>query len=309
MKLYLQKIVLLVIVLALPLLANAQRKKHYRWEAGVDIGAANFLGDLGGANQIGTHFVKDLEISLTRPALGVHLRYRNNRFVGYRANFAYGKVYGNDALTEERYRHNRNLNFKSNIFEFSTVLEFYFSKERAGHVYNIKKLKGWRNIDIQSYGFLGIGGFYYNPKGSYEGKYVDLRPLRTEGEGLKPGTKIYSKYSVCIPMGLGFKYGLNKQWSVGLEFGLRLTFTDYIDDCSTVYYDKTAIAAAQSTPFNAAMASHLADPNLGQIPPVDNIYVTGVGQQRGDATHTDSYMFMQVTVNYKIGIRKTHSKF
>jgi hypothetical protein len=309
MKINLRKFLLPVLILALPALANAQHKKKYRWEAGVDIGAANFLGDLGGANQIGTHFVKDLEVSLTRPALGAHIRYRNNRYIGYRANMSYGKVFGNDALTQERFRNNRNLNFKSNIIEFSAVIEFYFSKERAGHVYNIKKLKGWRNIDIQSYGFLGLGGFYYNPKAYYQGKYVELRPLRTEGEGLKPGTKIYSKYSVCIPMGLGFKYGLSKQWSVGLEYGLRLTFTDYIDDCSTVYYDKAAIAAAQPDNLSAIMAAYLADPQLGHIPPVDNIYVTGVGQQRGDSTHTDSYMFMQITVNYKIGVKKTHSKF
>ncbi len=304
------KKVVLFAFLLVPVLAFAQHNKRYRWEAGLDLGASNFLGDLGGANQIGTHFVRDLELSLTKPAVGAHVRYRSNRYIGYRANFEYGKVSGNDALTQEPFRNNRNLNFKSNIFEVSTVLEFYLSKERAGHVYNYKKLKGFRNLDIQTYGFLGIGGFYYNPKGEWQGRYYALKPLHTEGEGLLPGTKSYSNVSVCIPMGMGFKYALNRQWSIGLEFGLRLTFTDYIDDCSTVYANPAAIAAAQPNAFDANLAVHFANPQLGHIPIVDGVNSTGPGEQRGDSTHTDSYMFMQITVNYKIGkIKKTHSKF
>lgn len=305
-----QKRILLIVLLIFPLLINAQRNKKYRWEAGIDVGAANFLGDLGGANQIGTHFVRDLEISLTRPSVGMHMRYRKSRYLGYRALFNYGKVWGNDALTQERYRNNRNLNFKSNIFEFSTVLEFYWTKERPGHLYNYKKLKGWKNLDVQGYGFIGIGGFYYNPKAFISGTWYNLRPLRTEGQGLKPGTKMYSRVSIDFPMGLGFKYALNRQWSIGIEYGLRLTTTDYIDDASTVYYDPALIAAAQADPNMGAIAAYFADPSLHNIPVVDNISVTGVGQQRGDSRHKDAYMFMNVTVNYKIGkFKKTHSKF
>lgn len=306
-----QKRLLLVLVLTLPLLVNAQRNKRYRWEVGIDIGAANFLGDLGGANQIGTHFVKDLELSLTRTAFGAHVRYRSNRYLAYRANFFYGKINGNDALTEERYRHNRNLSFKSNIFELSTVLEFYISKERAGHVYNYKKLKGMRNIDIQTYGFIGIGAFYYNPKSIAAGVWSELRPLRTEGQGIKPGVKEYSKISVSMPMGIGFKYSINRRWNIGLEYGLRLTTSDYIDDVSTVYVDP-ALLAGNMDPQTAALAIHFAQPGGFDISAADNggIDPTWVGQQRGESKHNDAYMFMCVTANYKLGkFRKTHSKF
>ena len=44
--------------------------------AGYGIGAANFLGELGGANQIGTHFVKDFEFSMTRPSAAIAYRYK-----------------------------------------------------------------------------------------------------------------------------------------------------------------------------------------------------------------------------------------
>ncbi|HEU4717883.1 MAG TPA: DUF6089 family protein [Bacteroidia bacterium] len=300
-----------MLLLLIPFFCSAQKNKKYRWEVGLNVGASNFLGDLGGANQIGTHFVRDLEPVMTRPAVMATVRYKKDRWLGYRANLGYGKVMGDDKLTQERFRNNRNLNFRSNIFEFSAQVEFYISKERPGHVYHYKKLKGWRHLDIQEYAFVGVGGFYFNPYGKYiDGRWYALRQFRTEGEGIKPGTKMYSRYSVCFPMGMGFKYALNRQWSIGLEFGLRMTLTDYIDDVSTVYFDKTQIAAAQNEPFKQAQAAYFADPSLGLIPTVDGISVTGMNQERGHSDHKDSYIFLQVTVNYKIGkIRKTHSKF
>ncbi|GAB4134829.1 MAG: hypothetical protein Fur0041_08460 [Bacteroidia bacterium] len=296
------------------MLSHAQRNKRYKWEAGIDIGASNFLGDLGGANQIGTNGVKDLELSLTNFALGAHVRYKKARYIGYKAQFNWGKVSGDDKLTTEPYRNNRNINFVSNIFEFNTQLEFYITNERGGHRYNYKKLKGWRHIDMQTYGFFGVGGFWYNPKAYYPPlkEWLALRDLRTEGQGIKPGRKMYSRVSVCIPIGIGFKYGINRQWSVGLEYGIRKTFTDYIDDTSTTYWDPGEIAAAQTDPFLQNAAAYFSNPTTGAITAANNggISPTGIGQQRGDSTDNDAYMFAQVTVNYKIGkIRKTKSKF
>jgi Domain of unknown function (DUF6089) len=305
-----QKKVLILLLIIVPIFSFGQRTKRYRWEVGIDIGAANFLGDLGGADQIGTHLAKDLEFTLTRTSLGAHMRYRKNRYLGFRGQFNYGRIFGNDALTQERFRHNRNLSFRSNIFETSGMIEFYWTKERPGHLYKYKKIKGWKNIDMQGYLFMGVGGFYYNPKSLISGVWYELRPLRTEGQGIKPGTKMYSRVAVCFPIGAGFKYGINRQWNIGLDIGLRYTTSDYIDDVSTVYYDKALIAAAQPDPNMGAVAAYFADPSLGLIPPVDNIYVTGVGQQRGESKHKDAYMFINLAINYKIGkFKKTHSKF
>jgi hypothetical protein len=304
------KRILFVLVLILPLFASAQRNKRYKWEACIGIGAANFLGDLGGANQIGTNGIRDLEVILTKPSISVTARYRKGRYWGYRAGFYWGQVSGYDYLTTERYRHNRNLHFKSHIFEFSAIGELYLTKERAGHVYKYKSLKGWRHIDIQTYFFGGVGGFYFDPKGSYYGTWLSLQPLGTEGQGVKPGMKKYSRVSVCIPLGIGFKYSLDRRWGIGIEYGLRKTFTDYIDDVSTVYYDPAEIAAANGS--LGAAAVFFANPSQNEITAANNdgINPTAIGQQRGDATDNDSYMFVHVTVNYKIGkFRKTKSKF
>jgi Domain of unknown function (DUF6089) len=296
---------LLFLFIVLPLFADAQRRSRYRYEVGVGIGVSNFLGELGGANQIGTNGLRDLEFSLTRPSFSAFLRYRKARFFGYRAAFSYGKVSGYDGLTEEIFRNNRNIHFKSNIFEFSTQFEFYFTKERPGHLYKYKGVTGLKNIDMQVYAFSGIATFWFNPKANYNGTWYALQPLATEGQTLKPGTKKYSRVSVAIPIGIGFKNALDRRWSIGLEFGIRKTFTDYIDDVSTTYYDKNAIAAA----FGPA-AGYFADPSLNLIPRDPGFEVTGIGQQRGDSSDNDSYLFAHVTVSYKIGrFRRTKSKF
>lgn len=272
-------------------------------------GAANFLGELGGANQIGTYFVKDMEFSTTCPSAALAYRYKMSQWFAVTGGFHYLLVKGNDNLTTEPFRQNRNLNFKSNIFELSVQGELYFTKEQQGHLYRIKNAKGKKNYKLQVYAFAGVGGFYYNPKALYHGKWVALQPLGTEGEGLPDGPKKYSRFSICIPYGLGASEGVGRDWSVGLEIGIRKTFTDYIDDVSGNYYDKAAIAEA-----HGQTAVALSDPSIAPYPlSLENsahYQQTSTGQQRGDPTHKDAYFFTNITVTYKLKTRRSvKSKF
>lgn len=316
---------LLLILLVSPLLVSAQYKKpkvkkannfslaaksKVRKEYIIGIGAANFLGELGGANQIGTNFVKDLEFSATRPSVALGMRYKFKPRWAVKGGFYYNLVSGSDALTQEPFRNNRNLNFRSNIFELSVQGEFFFTKEQSGHIYKIKNAKGMKTYDYQGYLFLGIGGFYFNPQAKYHGSWVNLQPLGTEGQGLPGGGKKYSRVALCIPYGIGGKYAIDKDWSVGLEIGIRKTFTDYIDDVSTVYYDNAAIYNARGE-----VAAALADPSLHNFPESLGGDATGykqsaTGQKRGDSTHKDAYMFIDLTASYKVPYRRrTRSKF
>ena len=319
-----RKHLLLSLLLIVPLLASAQynkpkykkannfsvSKSKNRKEYVIGIGAANFLGELGGANQIGTNFVKDLEFSTTRPSFQLGMRYKFAKRFAVKGGFYYQLVSGADRLTAEPYRHNRNLSFRSHIFELSAQAEFYITKEQQGHKYKIKNAKGIRNYDFQAYVFLGVGGFFYNPQAKYGGHWVSLQPLGTEGQGLPGGPKKYKRVSLCIPYGIGMKYALTKDWAVGLEIGMRKTFTDYIDDVSTDYYDKAALLAARGE-----VAVALADPSLAHYPIELGGNATGAdqtaaGQQRGDPKDNDAYMFINVTAAYKIPYkRKTRSKF
>jgi len=58
--------VLIGILLFTSLLVNAQYNIHWRkirHEVSLGAGSTNFLGELGGANTIGSHFVKDFDFT------------------------------------------------------------------------------------------------------------------------------------------------------------------------------------------------------------------------------------------------------
>ena len=284
-----------LLVLLGTLNANAQRWKRYkyRYELSGAIGATNFLGDLGGANQVGTHGFKDLDYVLTRPVIGAGIRFLTSYYTSVKGNVSYGLLLGDDKLTLEPFRHNRNINFRSPVIEVSGQFELSYAFEKGGHRYNIKRVKGRKNVDNRVYGFLGIGAFYFNPKGKYtDGNYYKLRPYHTEGQGLVDGVKQYSNFSLCFPMGIGTKYALDRNWSLGMEIGLRYTLTDYIDDVSTVY-----ATTAVSTAFNNdPIATYFANPAAGEL----GLEVTSDGETRGDPTHNDAYMFITFNINYKV---------
>lgn len=315
-----RKTILSLLLLLVPLFVCAQYKKKRssfsskrnkpRKEYIVGIGGANFLGELGGANQIGTHFIKDFEISATRPSVQLGVRYRPISMLAVKGGLYYQMVSGADNLTTEPYRQNRNLSFRSPIIELSAQAEFYFTKEQAGSQYNIRNAKRGKTSDFQGYAFVGVGGFFFNPQAKYNGNWVNLQPLGTEGQGLPGGKKKYSRFGVCIPYGLGGKYGVTKEWTVGVEFGIRKVFTDYLDDVSTVYYDKAVILKERGE-----MAAYLADPSLQNYPEALGGDATGAkqsatGEQRGDPKSKDAYMFTNITVSYKFPYRRrTRSKF
>ena len=290
----------LILGFILPEVVSAQYYNRNRYEWVFGLGATNFLGDIGGSSTQGTHFLKDFNFGSTREMGSVGLRYMLSDYMAVKGGLYFGMLRGNDALSSEKDRHNRNINFRSPIVEISGQYEVYFNKEQVGHRYHIRHAHGMHNINIQGYAFVGIGAFFFNPQGYYQGNWYNLRPLSTEGEGLPGGPKKYSQFGLCIPFGLGCKYALNRQWSVGLEISERWTTSDYIDDTHGVYYNNDAILAAKGP-----IAAYFADPSLGQVPGQTN-----TGQERGDSRHNDTYLFTMFTANYKILYRRrTRSKF
>lgn len=299
---------LLVHVSTGDVLAQYFRQSNYwktqRNELSFGMGMSNFLGELGGRNQIGAPFVWDLEISQTRPAASFGYRYFLARNLALRANLTYGVLAGNDNLTSEPFRNNRNLNFKSDLFEGQLVLEFHLYKEELGHIYDLRGVKGTKSTRVGFYGFGGIGVFNFNPQGQLNNAWVDLKPLGTEGQGLPGGPEEYATTQLCIPMGVGVRKALNKQWSIGLELQFTKTFTDYIDDVSGVYYDNEAIRQARGSE-----AAYFADPSIGEGPLYEaGLNPTATGQQRGDSEDMDSYLFMKFQLQYKLVKYRSGSK-
>src|SRR5436853_6939271 len=104
-------ILLLFALLMLPSVSEAQRWKRRRYEMSLGLGASNFLGDLGGANQIGTHYFRDLEWSKTNLAAALGMRYKLGEYFAVNSHITYAQLAGDDKLTQETYRNYRNLNF------------------------------------------------------------------------------------------------------------------------------------------------------------------------------------------------------
>ncbi|NQY07989.1 MAG: outer membrane beta-barrel protein [Flavobacteriales bacterium] len=299
------KKVFLLLAILLPTLAYSQGWKRLKYEATGGIGVSNFLGDLGGADGAGSDFVKDMELTMTHFALQAGLRYRISRLTAAKATLTYGMLRGDDALTNNEHRNPRNLSFRSPIVELSTQFEYSFIKENDRYRFRMKGAKGANILQsVNAYAFAGLGFFWFNPKAQYlgTGKWYALQPLGTEGQGLEGGKSKYSRVSISIPLGVGFKYRIDHMWSAGFEIGVRKTFTDYIDDVSTVYYPSDSIAK-----YVSIEAAYFSNPG-GKV--VDEGYVnpdTGERRtaQRGDPSDNDSYMFIIFNVNKKL--RKSKS--
>ena len=264
--------------------------KTHRSEITLGLGISNFLGELGGRDQIGSPFVWDLEFSQTKPAISVGYRYYLAKQLSLRGLGTYGILAGNDNLTAEPFRQNRNLSFKTNLLEAQLCIEWHPFLEQPGHMYDLRGVKGMAPSRMGLYFFGGVGGFYFNPKTQFDGQWVELRPLGTEGQGLKDGPEEYSLTQICIPMGVGIRKALNKTMTIGLELQYTKTFTDYIDDVSGSYYDRVALAEARGP-----LAAYLSDPSLGEI-----AGQTSTGQQRGYPDHNDGYIFLKAQLHYKI---------
>jgi len=257
-------------------------------------GATNFLGELGGANQIGTNGMKDFNWPSVRPDFMIGYRYRTTRQTAVKTSLIYGRLSGNDDLTKEPYRNDRNLNFRTSVVELSSQFELTLTREKPGHIYNLKGIRGIRYLQITSYLFTGFGVMFFDPHGRDTlGNWHALRPLCTEGEGMVPTRKMYSLFQVVIPLGIGFKYALSSDWSVGIEYGIRKTFTDYIDDVSKTYFDPNELQTEKGS-----LAVEMANPSNHSLS--NWKLVTAPGMERGDPTRKDSYMFSFISFYYKI---------
>jgi hypothetical protein len=302
-----QRVILLLLALAfIPLVSHAQKWKRQRKEYSFGIGVTNFLGDLGGRNQVGSNFVQDLDVKATRYAIGLGYRYQIERDFYLKGDLNYVQVSGSDALTLEPSRSARNLNFKSNMIELVGVVEYKFIRQKSGHIYKLKGVKGKRWFKFEVYALVGIGALWYSSKGQKDGKWYGLAALNTEGQGLPNGIKDYSQFTAVIPYGIGFRRSLGGgarsrsfgSWSISLELTMRKTFSDYIDDVSNTYYDSEGVGFNNAPDASAEML-YFADPsdtynNGGYSEP----------QQRGNVRDKDAYMLGIIAVNYKPARRR-----
>ena len=304
-------LILLLSLVLLPSILEAQRWKRYRRQLVAGAGVTNFLGELGGGNTVGRDGIADLNFAATRPSLMLGYRYQMNSFFFLRSNLQWGILRGDDKFTEEKYRKGRNLSFRTGFFELNAMAEFYLIQNAKGNLYRLRGVRGKRSLQMDLYLFAGVGLMYFNPKAEYQGEWVALQPLGTEGQGLPGEDEKYNRTTFTIPYGIGIGKSLDRYWAVNLEFTMRTVFSDYVDDVSGNYYGRKELIEAKGGSSNpeAVRAGALSDRNIyyQTISDISN-FEEGTqvepGGQRGNPDNNDSFMTGMVTVSRKIVKRR-----
>ena len=271
-----RKIIALLAFVSLPFLSQAQ----YLWDFGGHVGASNYLGEMGGKEKTRRNFISDIKLSKTEFAVGGFARYKFTPLVSAKLGLNWLRIEGADYLSTNPGRVGRNLSFQNNIIELELTGQiFFYEVPDLGRTYR------YRN-DFKMYAFAGITGFYHNPKTHYNGEWVSLQPLQTEG-------KKYSRVGAAVPVGIGLFFTIEKRHRIGWEFSWRTTFTDYLDDVSTVYADPATLTSAEAIAL-ANRRNELPE-NVAGVPEAKNYEP---GSKRGDPSHNDSYLSTSVYYSY-----------
>lgn len=252
-----------LLVVALSIVAEAQSFYTLRRDrslmATVGVNTSTYYGDLK----------DDSDLIDAKPSLSLGLMTSLTHHIYLRGEFSWITLSGRDAESSAGGKVRRNLSFTSSNYEFSVTGIFHIWAHRG---------RFYQRPDYNAYGILGVGGLYFNPKATLEGQKYALQPLQTEGVK-------YSRFAPVIPFGFGAKMKLTPFVNLALEAVWRKTFTDYIDDISTVFKDNAS--------FDNPIARQLAD----RRPEID-LPVLAAGKKRGDPGNDDMYMLLTVKLEY-----------
>ena len=266
-------------------------------EIGVSAGTSNFLGDLGKNRGNGRGYYGDLQASLFRPAANVFFRNSFNHFFAMKGALTWGMWEGDDKhsrterfMDDAWYRSYRNLHFRSHVLELSITGEVNF----------MRYLPGSGSKWISPYLVAGVSFVYFNPKALYNGEWVALQPLGTEGQGMSqyPDRRRYSLLQPAIPVGIGVKMNVSRHLTLGIEMAHRFTFTDYLDDVSKTYVSQQEFVGFYGE--QRGIKAYEISRRSTEIDPENTYgYITKPGEVRGNPGSNDSYVFTMVSVSYK----------
>lgn len=264
--------IMLLVLVGTDLVAQGKKFETSR-EFGLMVGTAYYIGDINPYQ----HFGGTLQ-------LGAGAMYRENldRRWSIKGQFFYGTVEASDAQSNDLWQQNRNLSFRNEIMEGSVTIELNYNDYQIGN----------SRSPFSPYLFLGLGYYSHKPQAFYQGRWYELQPLGTEGQGTTEGENFYKLRGLAIPFGLGLKANVFSVVAVSLEWGMRKTYTDYLDDVSTTYVSQAVLADE-----NGVLSAVLSDRSLG----FEGDLTSNEGMQRGDPGRRDWYNFTTFTVSIRLG--------
>ena len=219
---------LILLMLLLPAIAFSQNEEETiamekdtasssgEWSAGLFVGYSNYLGDM---------VEPTLTLDEANAAFGIFIKNQLSHRFGLRANLYYGNISGDDANFAPKQEY-RGSSFESSVVELAFRGEYDFRRKatsiREGETEFTQS--GSYKKKIIPYIFMGVGVAFVDPKVTYGGKLASK-----ETEDINSG---YSKTHMSIPLGVGLRIDLSRKLYLGLEWGERITFTDYRDGVS-----------------------------------------------------------------------------
>lgn len=238
----------------------------------MNLGAANYWGDIA----------PSIVMKETHVAYGFFARINLSSSFAFTGAINNMSVSGNDKNFE--YNKLRNINFNTDITEYSGTLEFNFRK------FGVDVL----DKKFSPYVFIGLAFTQFDPTANNGGIVVHLRNIQTEN-------KSYGSTVTSLPWGMGFKWQFHRHFAAEANVNFRRVFSDYLDDVSTVYTDYTTNVAKKGI-----VGATAADPST-HINSGNPLF--SVGQRRGNSDYNDWYVTSTVSVSYRFYKRTKCRRF
>jgi hypothetical protein len=163
-----------------------------RSEIGFGLGTFNYTGDL----------VRSYDFRNSQPAATVFYRSNISKVISMRTSLTGGLLAAGDFNPIDLFAAKRASSFSIVMLEASAGFEYHFLDWRDTK----------RPLRFTPYIFAGAAMFIISGNPKKSAPYSNVQP--------------------AIPFGIGAKYVLNPNWYISLEFAIRKTFFDYLDNVS-----------------------------------------------------------------------------
>ncbi len=185
--------------------AQAQIESQRTSEVGLGLGATNYRGEISPQYQFGNN--RPAITAFYRRDVSVPVTLRGSVLAGLlRADDGSVKGANGSVAPLQGYRGS---NVKGSVLEAAVAMEYNFMDYRSRK----------RKVHFTPYLFIGVGAYYANTRTQMTNQSLGANYNRSGGH-----------FGIAIPAGAGLKYALSQRINLGLETGVRKTFSDQLDN-------------------------------------------------------------------------------
>lgn len=271
-----RKLTILILLLTFSLQLFSQsfynRRVDRKLVASFGTGTAKYFGDMANPGELFKGAKWNIEAGL---------EYRIDSRFSTRISLTAFQFKGGDEFADDEGRKKRNLSFTTTAFEIATTGIIQLFEDGARY---------YQRKPINAFLSAGVGATWYIPKGLSTNTYHDGSPNPSAGKmvtlrNLQTEQVKYSPVTIVIPIGAGVKMMATPFLNLTVAGAYRFTFTDYLDDMSTVYPGIDSF----EDPLAAAMSDKQFELDGGVRP---------AGAVRGNPDKNDGYFILSFRVDF-----------